>query len=76
MSDSPWFPFYAGDFTSSTSHYAPSTIGVYVRLLAHQWLIGALPIDNDHALCRIAGIFPDELESYREMIDEKFPWRE
>jgi uncharacterized protein YdaU (DUF1376 family) len=73
MSDSPWFPFYAGDFISSTAHYSPDKIGVYVRLLAHQWLVGMLPLHDKRELCRVAGVFPDELGAYLEMISEKFP---
>jgi uncharacterized protein YdaU (DUF1376 family) len=73
MSDSPWFPFYTGDFLASTLAFDSVSVGFYVRLLVHQWNTGSVPITDDAALLRITGTTPQELEHCRFILIEKFP---
>lgn len=47
--DLPWFPFYPGDYLSS-SRVARMTLeeqGAYLRLLCYQWQDGSIPSDPD-----------------------------
>lgn len=53
----PWFAFYPSDFLSSTMEMGPATIGAYIRLLSHQWLMGCIPLD-ERVRKRIAGDDP------------------
>lgn len=73
MSDSPWFPFYTGDFLASTLAFDSVSVGFYVRCLVHQWNTGSVPITDDAALLRITGTTPQELEHCRFILNEKFP---
>lgn len=73
MSDSPWFPMYPADFLAATLSWENDAVGVYVRLLLHQWVNGRIPIEDNRELCRAAGVFPDELPKYQHVIDSKFP---
>lgn len=51
----PAFQFYADDFLSGTSEMSPEEVGIYIRLLCHQWTKGGLPTDEPR-LARMAGI--------------------
>jgi uncharacterized protein YdaU (DUF1376 family) len=51
----PAFQFYADDFLSGTSDMSPEEVGIYIRLLCHQWTKGGLPTDEPR-LARMAGI--------------------
>lgn len=42
----PAFQFYPSDFLASTSEMDAEEVGVYIRLLCHQWLRGGLPDDE------------------------------
>lgn len=46
----PWFPFYIDDFLGDEMVRLGDNrlLGVYVRLLAHQWREGSLPTDEVH----------------------------
>lgn len=43
MAKPPAFQFYAKDWLADTAHLTLEEQGAYIRLLAHQWVQGALP---------------------------------
>lgn len=45
MNSAPAFQFYARDFADGTAHLLPEEVGVYMRLLIHQWSKGGVPTD-------------------------------
>lgn len=49
----PWFPIYVQDFILDTAEFSNEEVGVYIRLLFHQWANKSLPSDMDR-LARIA----------------------
>lgn len=52
-----WFPFYPADFITSESVLLLSNaeVGVYIKLLCHQWIEGTIPLDRE-AVFHIAGV--------------------
>lgn len=50
----PAFQFYADDFLSGTADMSPEEVGMYMRLLCHQWTKGGIPNDEER-LRRMAG---------------------
>lgn len=52
---SPAFQLYAADFYMDTAEWTATEVGVYFRLLLHEWVNGSLPANNS-ALARIAGV--------------------
>lgn len=42
MAKSPAFQFYAADFLTDTAEMTDQEVGVYMRLLCHQWVNGSL----------------------------------
>jgi uncharacterized protein YdaU (DUF1376 family) len=55
MNKSPAFQLYAADFYMDTVGWTATEVGVYFRLLMHEWVNGLLP-DDIHQLARIAGV--------------------
>jgi len=53
MAKSPAFQFYAADFLTDTAEMTDQEVGVYIRLLAHQWVNGSIHSDPKR-LCSIA----------------------
>lgn len=51
----PAFQFYADDFLAGTSDMSPEEVGIYIRLLCHQWAKGGVPAEESR-LARMAGI--------------------
>lgn len=45
----PAFQFYAGDFLQGTAEMTLEELGLYIRLLCHQWIAGSIPSDPDRA---------------------------
>lgn len=69
----PTFPFYAADFIASTLSMDAETVGVYIRLLAHQWLNYFIP--NDLAqIARIGGVSAKKLGHIWKNLSPK--WKE
>ena len=62
MSKAPAFQFYAADFLVGTSSMTCAEVGIYIRLLCHQWDRGGLPNDPE-ALAKLAMIHADGLDS-------------
>ena len=62
MSKAPAFQFYAADFLVGTSSMTCAEVGIYIRLLCHQWDRGGLPNDPE-ALAKLAMIHSDGLDS-------------
>lgn len=54
MSKAPAFQFYADDFLAGTMDMTALEVGVFMRLLCHQWNRGGLPKDMDR-LQKMAG---------------------
>ena len=52
---------YIEDYETGTSRMTISQLGFFQRLLNHEWRYGFIPLDLQE-VCRICGIFPDELE--------------
>jgi len=68
MNKSPAFQFYASDFLVDTAEMTNQEVGVYIRLLSHQWVNGNLNGDPNR-LANVVGI--DLLEVWPE-IKHKF----
>ena len=54
MGKSPAFQLYASDFYTDTVSWTATQVGVYFRLLMHEWINGPLPVSMAK-LSRIAG---------------------
>lgn len=69
----PYFPFYPQDFLGDgkVRLMSPAEVGIYVRLLCHEWLEGPLP-DDLPRLARIAGATVDEMEAAWPQVRECF----
>ena len=55
MSKAPAFQLYAADFYTDTMSWTATSVGVYFRLLMHEWINGPLPTSMAK-LARIAGV--------------------
>ena len=53
MAKAPAFQFYAADFLTDTAEMTDQEVGVYIRLLSHQWVNGSIHSDPNR-LCSIA----------------------
>lgn len=71
MSKAPTFPFYASDFLTSTSEFDADTVGVYIRLLATQWVNNDLPNDIKR-LAKIGGVSFERMNVIWKEIGTKF----
>jgi len=69
---SSWFAFYADDYLGGTRAMSLSARGAFVDLLVYQFAHDGIPND-DRMICRILGAFPDEWETIREEVFDKFP---
>src|SRR5574343_2065767 len=58
MSKPPAFQLYAADFYMDTLSWDAETVGVYFRLLMHEWVNGYVPNDIDK-IARISGMMVD-----------------
>jgi len=70
MPKDPAFLFYPKDFLEGTSEMTYEEMGVYIKLLSHQWLRGGLPSDMNR-ISRLLKIPLNDLEGY-PYIFEKF----
>ena len=68
MNKSPAFQFYASDFLVDTAEMTNQEVGVYIRLLSHQWVNNGLNSDPNR-LANVVGI--DLLEVWDD-IKHKF----
>ena len=69
MAKAPAFQFYAADFLTDTAEMTDQEVGVYIRLLSHQWINGSLHSDPN----RLAnGVAIGVLQVWDE-IEHKFP---
>ena len=72
MKNSPAFQFYAADFEMATSTWELDEVGLYIKLLIHQWTNGPLP--NDYKkLAKIARISPKKFSNLFQIVSKKFP---
>lgn len=72
MKDGPAFQLYASDFYMDTNGWTATQIGIYFRLLMHEWINGSIPNDIQ-GLARIAQIDPGNfLKCYRPTVEGKF----
>lgn len=73
----PWFPFYVDDFVGDelVRLHDNRLVGIYVRLLCHQWREGSLPTD-ERALALIAHETPNQFRKVWAKLKTKFVERE
>lgn len=69
MAKAPAFQFYAADFLTDTAEMTDQEVGVYIRLLSHQWINGSLHGDPNRLT---NGVAIGVLEVWDE-IKHKFP---
>lgn len=62
----PSFPFYAQDFTVGTMHFSMAERGLYITLLAYQWVNGKIPKE------RLGIILGYDWDKYWVTVGEKF----
>ena len=73
MAAMPWFPFYWSQFDQDTAHWSCAEVGLYIRLLGHQWSHGSIPEDKGE-LMRIAREFDaDTFNKCWNKCSNKFP---
>lgn len=71
MGKPPAFQLYAADFYMDTAGWSAEEVGIYFRLLMHEWVNGPLP--NDEArLARIAGCDKNRFKKRFAIISSKF----
>ena len=58
----PAFQLYADDFLAGTADMTPEEVGIYIRLLCHQWAKGGIPNDPERA-GRMAGLMGSPMGS-------------
>ena len=71
MAKSPAFQFYASDFLTDTQSWDIKEVGIYIRLLANQWVNNSLPKDLKR-LSRIAGCDLEDMEKAWVILGFKF----
>jgi uncharacterized protein YdaU (DUF1376 family) len=69
MAKSPAFQFYAADFLTDTAEMTDQEVGVYIRLLSHQWVNGSLHSDPN----RLANGVAIGVVSVWDELKHKFP---
>ena len=67
-----WFAFEGAHFFSATAAWPLDAQAVYLRLLWHQFVEGAVPINDLPALCRICGASRREMKKILPLISTKF----
>lgn len=68
----PAFQLYAADFFMDTAGWTPHQVGVYFRLLLHEWVSGPLPSDIS-SLARLAGADPRNMQKcWHVVVSKKF----
>jgi len=70
----PAFFFYANDFLGSTATMEPAEVGMYIRLLSHQWVNGPFP-SKFKIVCRLAGIDSSDTDAcsmLQALLEHKF----
>ena len=68
MANAPAFQFYTRDFLDGTAHLLPEEVGIYMRLLIHQWSKGSVTTD----MRRLRQITGGDDESIQTVLDEFF----
>lgn len=71
MAKNPAFPFYASDFLTDVNSWEANEVGIYIKLLATQWVNGSIPNDK-RRISIMAGVTLDELEKAWVIIGLKF----
>jgi len=67
----PAFQFYAKDFLVGTSEMTFEEVGLYIRLLAHSWDRGPLPLEAIR-MARMVGVGPEEFARLWETVQDKW----
>jgi len=67
----PAFLFYAADWLTDTAELSKEEKGIYIDLLAYQWINGSLPTDATR-LARLVGVDEAMLQSAWMIIGDKF----
>jgi uncharacterized protein YdaU (DUF1376 family) len=75
MNKPPAFQFYASDFLVDTSAWTPEEIGVYVRMLALEWVNGSVPqcsAERPNRLALVCGVSEKCLRRVWGQVGTKF----
>lgn len=67
----PYYPMYPTNFDGSTAGWTCEEVGIYVRLLNHEWLNGGLP-DDEAQLARICRMSVKKFRGKWENVSTKF----
>ena len=70
----PSFQFYPSDFEMGTAYLDNESVGVYIRLLGHQWVMDGLP-DDTAVLATLARESPQKFARVWPKIKDKFTKR-
>jgi uncharacterized protein YdaU (DUF1376 family) len=66
-----WMPLYVPDYRADTAHLGALEHGVYLLLIMHYWLTGALP-EDDRQLARIACVSDAQWRRSKPTIEKFF----
>lgn len=72
MSQTPYFPFYAGDYLSDTLLLTLEEHGAYMKLLLVSWNNGEPLLDDDLLLARYLNITPKRWMKLRTILERFF----
>ena len=67
----PGFTFYPNDFLGGTHHMNAQQVGIYFRLLCHQWANGCIPTTKRRC-CSVTGVTMAEWDEAWKVLREKF----
>lgn len=73
MAKLPWFPFWPSDFLSDENVLVMSNeeVGIYVKLLCHQWKEGSIPKDGK-AMAKLSGCDTDAMTTAWQAVGKCF----
>lgn len=76
MARMPWFPFYPSDFLGAerVQLMTNEQVGMYVKLLCHQWMEGSIPEKSSNAIAvlRLGWGDASEMEDFKEVVSTCF----
>ena len=69
----PWFKFWVQDFLTDEAviRMSNESIGVYLRMLCHQWLEGSIPSEHE-VLAKMTYSTPQVVREVLSMVDDKY----
>jgi len=69
----PWFKFWVQDFLTDEAviRMSNESIGVYLRMLCHQWLEGSIPSEHE-VLAKMTGSTPQVVNEVLSLVIDKY----